>query len=139
MDHVTEWIEEMNWNTRVPKKEFPVYLRYGKFSRYERSFDFSRGEYEKGISVYPAQIKDGLVTLDQSQMRFLYVTMADMIDENGDSMLSGRCVFALTGKEVGKGADGEPLLMPSSIRVLPLTIDRFCYRVVTDPLNHRVI
>lgn len=138
-DHVLQWLEEEQWNTRVPKKDFPVYIRYGKFSRSERSFNFSTGKYERGISVYPARIENGSVRLDETQFRWLYITMADMIDENGDSLFKGRCVFALTGKEAGKGSDGEPVLMPSSIRVLPLTIDRRCYNVTSDPLNWRIL
>jgi len=122
MDHVIEWIEEEGWNTKPPRKDVPVFIRFGKFSRRERSFNFSTGEYEKGISVYPAKITDHGVTLDDSQYRFMWVRINDMVDDDGVSLFNGRCVFVLTGKEVAKGSDGEPLLQPSSIRVLPYTV-----------------
>jgi len=122
MDHINQWIEEEGWNTKPPRKEVPVFLRFGKFSRYERSFNFSTGKYEKGISVYPAKIADGVVELDDSQYRWMWVRINDMRDDDGVSLFNGRCVFVLTGKEIAKGSDGEPVLQPSSIRILPYSV-----------------
>jgi hypothetical protein len=122
MDHVLEWIEDEQWDTALPRKAVPVFLRFGKFSRYERSFNFATGEYEKGISVYPAKITEDGVVLDDSEYRWMWIRINDMRDNDGVSLFNGRCVFVLTGKEVAKGSDGEPLLRPSSIRVLPYTV-----------------
>lgn len=116
MDHIIEWIEDEQWNTTPPRKPVPVFLRFGKFSRRERSYNWATGEYERGISVYPAVLDNDVVHIHEDWQSDIERYL------EGEPVFTGRCVFVLTGKETAKGSDGEPLLQPSSIRVLPYTV-----------------
>jgi hypothetical protein len=88
----------------LPKMKIPkqppkdVYVRFGLWSR--RSYNSATHEYEKGVSVCPAVLLDGAVS------------MLDYDDEELANQLrgSGRLAYVVTGKCVGAGSDGEPLL-----------------------------
>lgn len=92
------------------KKAAPLFVRFGHFQSETRepSMNWGTGEYERGISVYPAIIKaDGLVS-----------PAGDWIDEietNWDKFFSDRVQYVVTGKVIAEGSDGEPVLMTSSV------------------------
>lgn len=87
-----------------------LYLRFGLFQSEtnERSLNWHTGEYERGISVYNAILRDDRVRVTPEWICDVY---------DATDIFKDRIVFALTGKEVGTGSDGEPLLAPSSITV----------------------
>jgi hypothetical protein len=77
------------------KPGMPVYIRFGRWSL--RSHNAATREAEAGVSVYLAWIKDRVVYLDPS------VLCPSLRGQ-------GRLVFPVTGKLVGIGSDGEPVL-----------------------------
>lgn len=109
-------------NCRRPPKR--IYLRFGYWSSNEPSMNFHTGCYERGTSVYPAIANDGVVTIDWDH---------DMWDRcNPDmSALHGRFVWPVTGYEICKGHDGEPVLRSSSVVARPLAIGSFVYQEMT--------
>ena len=72
-----------------------VYLRFGRWSL--RSHNAATREAEAGVSVYPAWVEGRIVCLDPS------VLCPSLRGQ-------GRLVFPVTGKLVGIGSDGEPVL-----------------------------
>lgn len=111
-DHIVTWIweERLVQVSRLPEQ---VFIRFGKFSRLLPSINFSNGKDERGLSVYPARLVDGVAELvDDDQLE---LTPADCA-----SVLSGRCVFVVTGKVVGRGSDGEPLL--KQVKLVPCAV-----------------
>lgn len=115
MDHVLRWLEEdgIGWsNPRTPPAA--VYVRFGKWGRRHRSINFHTGDTEKGMSVYPAKLTaDGHVALaDDDRLR--------LTPDDCAEVLNGRLAFVVTGKEVGMGSDGEPLLV--GVKLLPYSI-----------------
>lgn len=115
MNHILRWMEEDGIkfsNPRVPPTN--VYIRFGKWGRRHRSINFHTGEVEKGISVYPARLtQDGYAVLADDD---LILTAQDCAET-----LNGRLVFVLTGKEVARGSDGEPVLV--GVKLLPYAVD----------------
>lgn len=83
---------------KAPEK---VYLRFGLWSA--RSRNYATGMLEEGVSVYPAKLIAGVVCLDVD------LSMLEIMDEC-KRYLAGRLVFPVTGEEVAKGSDGEPVL-----------------------------
>lgn len=84
-----------------------VFIRFGRWSA--RSLNHSTGEYEAGVSVYPATLQDGVARLQ---------------GEDFDIPISGiygRLTFIVTGTVVGIGSDGEPVLR--RLTALPYAID----------------
>ena len=80
-----------------------VYIRYGRWER--RSYNHMTGVKEDGISVYRGLVRDGVAILD---------------DDVSDQLIGqGRMVFLVTGKEVGIGSDGEPVLRAVKLVVGP--------------------
>ncbi len=78
--------------------------------------NWTTGEYERGTSVYPAKfVADGVVGLDfeDDEMR--------RWDIDHEAM-EGRLWWPVTGKEVCRGSDGEPVLQPSSVTARPFAI-----------------
>ncbi len=115
MNHLLRWLEEdgISWtHPHTPPKA--VYVRFGKWGRRHRSINFHTGDIEKGLSVYPAEFtSDGYVALADDDR--LTLTAHDCAD-----ILKGRIAFVLTGKEVGRGSDGEPLLV--GVKLLPYAV-----------------
>ena len=101
----------MDWpKAHCPKKPpEKVYIRFGRWSA--RSRNYLTGKLELGVSVCPAELKDGVVTLvvygNEPWWKQLYG--------------AGRLAFPVTGKQVGTGSDGEPVLR--GVRCLPFAID----------------
>lgn len=111
-DHIITWVWEQKL---VQARRMPaqVFIRFGKFSRAQPSINFSNGKDERGLSVYPARLVDGVAELvDDDQLE---LTAADCA-----TVLSGRCVFVVTGKVVGRGSDGEPLLR--QVKLVPCAV-----------------
>lgn len=103
-----------NWPTFRMAKKRPdrVYIRFGRWS--SRSYNHATGERERGVSVYRAELHD-----DGS------VSLAETVP---GKILNGRVCFVVTGKEVGIGSDGEPLLQqvvarPYAIRLAEIPVD----------------
>lgn len=99
-------------NTKIVKltKPLPLFIRFGHFQSEtnERSLNWSTGEYERGISVYPAQLKYGKV----------YVADDWLHEVQGSwDVFCERTQYVLTGRYNTTGSDGEPVLIPSSIVV----------------------
>ena len=102
---------QVSWPRKTPDR---VYLRYGMFSNRERSSNHATGDEEEGISVYPAVLVD-----DGVQLAPDVKTCPKLVGQ-------GRLVFCVTGKEVGTGSDGEPVLR--RVRMLPYPIHVNCKR-----------
>lgn len=115
-NHITRWMDEEDLQIRQPRKPpKKVYIRFGKFSKRDRSINFATGEYERGLSVYNARLEtDGSVSLIVNDENLVW-TAEDCADR-----LEGRLAFVVTGKEVGRGSDSEPLLR--GVRLLPYAI-----------------
>ena len=87
------------------RKQAFLYIRFGHFGK-ERSFNHAVGEYEQGLSVYSAELVDGVVR-----------PKARWHDDISDAwhILEERTQYALTGRRIGEGSDGEPVLAVSSV------------------------
>jgi hypothetical protein len=109
-------MDDEGLSLREPRKRPEhVYLRFGKFSKRERSLNHATHEYERGVSVYRATLDNGIVSLINDPA--LFWTVAESIEA-----LHGRMIFPVTGKEqYSLGSDGEPVL--TAIRLLPYAID----------------
>ncbi|MDE2104612.1 MAG: hypothetical protein KGL39_45675 [Patescibacteria group bacterium] len=103
-----------------PRKPVPVFIRYGMFSNRERSWNHSTGEAERGLSVYPARFVDGAIELADEARE------CGCDEKRTQDVLSGRYCFPVTGKVVGVGSDGEPLLV--GVRMLPFAVSLKCKR-----------
>jgi len=115
MNHNEQWMEEERIQWIKPRAPVSVYLRFGKWGSRPRSINFHTGETERGLSVYRAEmVSDGVVRLAEDDN--LVWDVHDYAE-----MLEGRLVFAVTGKEVGKGSDGEPLI--TTVKLLPYAIE----------------
>jgi hypothetical protein len=83
-----------------------IYLRFGAWPKEERSANYVNDENEWGVSVYPARYnaEQGCWEYDtaDSAYHIAYGGMAQI--------LWRRPVYLVTGDEVGRGQDGEPLL-----------------------------
>lgn len=101
----------VSWPRVVPK----VYIRYGMFSTREVSFNHATGEKEAGLSVYPAILNPDLTISLSNEME----TCPSLIGQ-------GRLCFAVTGREVSTGNDGEPVLR--GVKLLPYPIHLSCKR-----------
>lgn len=92
-----------------------LYIRWGTPPRSGRSRNYATGELEGGISVYAAEWNPGTDCIEFAEDGALGGTGLGYV-------LSGRTdVYLLTGDEIGRGSDGEPLL--TDVRVL----SRLCY------------
>lgn len=93
-------------------KPTKVYIRFGDFLSEvnERSFNWHTGEYEKGISVYPAELIDNICHPSKEWSSEICIYW--------DHIFSERNQYILTGKtNDNAGSDGEPLLVPSTIKI----------------------
>ena len=98
-------VYRIHWPRKPPEK---VYLRYGLFAG-TPSTNHATGEVECGLSVYQATL-----TAD------LTVRLHPSVAISPQLYGQGRLVFAVTGREVAVGSDGEPVLR--GVRVLPYPI-----------------
>jgi hypothetical protein len=80
----------------------PIYVRFGKPPSSGISHDYRDDRDLKGISCYYAlRLRDGrtILKLSRTQMAIHHI-----------SKFSGRQAYEVTGNEIGKGPDDEPLL-----------------------------
>lgn len=106
MNHVTRWMDEERLEIMRPRNLQKVYIRFGKFSRNQRSMNHATGQMEKGLSVYNARLEDdGTVSLIAEDWS-LSLTAKDCAGS-----LQGRLAFVVTGEEIAQGSDGEPLIL----------------------------
>jgi Icc-related predicted phosphoesterase len=93
----------------IPYKADAVYIRFGDLPK-SNSINHLTGKSEKGHSVYRAYFdeKTGKYIIDSND--FSENEFGEQI-MTLDSLASGkRKVYVVDGNEIGKGADGEPLL-----------------------------
>ena len=113
---IFQWLEderhEMKWPRKSPAK---VYVRFGLFSKGLRSFNHSTRKKERGLSVYNAQMEE-----DETASLIVDDPTLKLTPLKCGAQLRGRLVWIVTGSEVDKGSDGEPLLV--KIRILPYRI-----------------
>lgn len=92
------------------KKAVPLFIRFGHFKSEcsEPSMNWGTGEYERGISVYPATLKaeDLVAPADE---------WIDEIQSHWDEFFSERTQYVVSGKVIAEGSDGEPVLQTSSV------------------------
>ncbi len=98
---IFSWEVDVHWPRKPPAQ---VFVRFGLWEpSHNQSLNFATGENEGGLSVYPG-ILDGL-----------FVSLAPDVDVS--PLVEGRLAFPVTGRVVGTGSDGEPLL--KAVRALP--------------------
>lgn len=96
--------------TRAKRVDLPsaLYLRWGGLPKGGRSKNHATGELEAGVSVYGAR----------------HNPVTDLIEyaEDGTGchaaltyLLSGAPCYLVTGTEIGRGSDGEPVLQDAHI------------------------
>lgn len=105
---MSDWILKHFRPFRRYRPEEPVYLRYGVWARGSRSMNHQTRVIEKGLSVYRACVKDGVVELAD--------TPSTQLEGQG------RVVFAVQGKLAAYGSDGEPVLQDVRVIRLPISI-----------------
>lgn len=89
------------------------YIRFGEIPKNERSGiyagDAGKIGEEIGVSCYECVFLDGRyrILLPLNANIHVCATLGHLIDEY---LGGGRKIFLITGKEIGKGKDNEPLL-----------------------------
>lgn len=80
-----------------------LYIRFGDLPDGERSYDHTNNRQEDGVSVYEGRVRP---TADDTPGVFVPVgqKLAQVL------LLATRTTYLVTGDEVGRGQDGEPLL-----------------------------
>ena len=113
---IFQWLEderhEMRWPRKPPEK---VYVRFGLFSKGLRSLNHSTGKKERGLSVYNARMEE-----DETVSLIVDDPTLSLNPLKCAAQLRGRLVWIVTGREVRKGSDGEPVLV--AVRILPYRI-----------------
>lgn len=108
-------LEPERWPKLVACRKRPerIYIRFGRWSG--RSRNYATLELERGVSVYPARFNaDGAVTLDIDDALTTFT---------GWSELQYRAVWAVTGREICRGTDGEPVLQGVVARPYAIAAD----------------
>jgi len=77
--------------------ERDTYIRFGEIPDGEQSYDSSAEQYEDGVSVYGEACVDGVHVPTEGQIL-------------GALLLLQRDSYLVSGRRVGTGADGEPLI-----------------------------
>jgi hypothetical protein len=86
-----------------PPAEEQLYIRWGAIPPRERSRNHDTGRLELGVSVYAAR-------WDPERRRVIY-DKDDALPGTGLMlMMLGFPAYLVTGREVGRGSDGEPLI-----------------------------
>lgn len=101
---IRDWIVNVHHPRAIPQQ---VFIRYGLWDSSNRSYNHSSGLPELGLSVYPARWDSGAIRLDEHQLNL----------DAFHAALADRYAFPVTGRVVGYGSDGEPVL--KAVRVLP--------------------
>lgn len=104
---IRDWSVSVNRPRWTPKR---VFIRFGMWTTNSPvSYNHASGTKEMGLSVYPATILNDIVSLDESEIPA----------EEPD--LPNRYAFPVTGRVVGYGSDGEPVLR--GVKVLPYALN----------------
>lgn len=82
-----------------------VYIRFGDIPEGERSYNHTDECYEDGVSVYAAEIES---VPAESGAAGMFVPVGSKTLQI--LMLAQRDTYLVTGDEVGRGVDGEPVL-----------------------------
>jgi hypothetical protein len=102
---IRDWEVNVNWPKRRPE---PVFVRFGVWdTRANASLNWHTLSGEAGLSVYRGVLSDDLIVSVDGR-------------EDVSPLVAGRFAFAVTGRVVGVGSDGEPLL--KGVRVLPYAL-----------------
>jgi len=81
-----------------------VYIRFGDLPPGGKSYNHATGDYEDGVSVYRGKLyHDGSWAVDIG------------INQGAWCLFSDRPVYLVSGREVGIGSDGEPVLADCAI------------------------
>jgi hypothetical protein len=81
----------------------PCYVRYGRLPPGGRSRNHADGTVEAGVSVYHGEM------LATGEARPLLASNAEWVGQVNFAAL-GAALYIVAGREIGHGADGEPLL-----------------------------
>lgn len=86
-----------------------LYLRWGRLPKCGQSRNYATGELESGISAYTAEWNPATERVEFAEDGTLGGTAFGYV-------LSGRSdCYLLTGTEIGRGSDGEPLLVDARV------------------------
>lgn len=97
LDHALE-AQKTKWDNAED-----VFIRFSKPPQSGKSYNYASGEYEPGVSVYRGkQTANGEVKVFPSTPDELWGVM--------NFKAHGVDIFVVSGKEIGVGSDGEPLL-----------------------------
>lgn len=84
-----------------------VYIRWNELPRGGKSRNYATGKLEKGVSVYAAQYNPLLDVYEYADTALAGAAITYLI--------AGAKAYLVTGKEIGIGTDGEPLLQEVKI------------------------
>lgn len=90
----------INETEEMLKNYDETYIRFGQVPDNERSYNFREEILEDGVSCFSAVKVDDKYVVDIVGGMFTYLGYMD----------NGKTVYELSGKKIGKGGDGEPLL-----------------------------
>lgn len=104
----------------VTRDDQDAYIRFGGIPDGERSRNHADGHAEAGVSVYTARI---VGVPPGSELPGVY-TPAEARAPELASLVASRDAYLVTGREVGTGSDGEPVLRD---------VEVVCDLVLADP------
>lgn len=90
--------------TNVAKVDLsrPLYIRWGALPKGGKSRNHATGQLERGVSVYAARYNPLLDVYEYADTALVGAAITYLI--------AGVKAYLVTGKEIGTGSDGEPLL-----------------------------
>lgn len=105
---------------RAAQAVHPAYIRWGHLPKGGRSRNHATGNLEAGISVYRARYNPELEVYEYDDEALAGAAVA--------YMFAGVSPYLVTGREVGTGSDGEPLLR--DVRIIgPLGLAEHGFRL----------
>jgi hypothetical protein len=106
---LTTWTRQELQDTR------DIYIRFGSLPRSGKSRNHLTGRLERGVSVYSAQrnLLAGTYELTGSGLAGAAIMAA----------ITGQAAYLVTGREIGAGSDGEPLIRDAEV-ICELRYDR---------------
>ena len=100
------------------------YIRFGDLPPHERSGIWKSDEligYEDGVSVYNCCVENNIHKLILPTP----LSSSSLFTIQGFILSDKRKVYLLTGTEVGKGTDGEPIIR--NIRIIKISVSQTTY------------
>jgi len=88
----------------------PLYIRWGALPKGGKSRNHATGQPEKGISVYAARYNPFLDAYEYADTALAGAAIT--------YLTVGAKAYLVTGREVGIGSDGEPLLAEDDVKIL---------------------